>query len=401
MKALVHTLLAATAIGLCACTGTSGGDGSGGGSAKVDFDATALSNNIADNVITADYVALDAAAANLVTATTALRTGGATEAELDDAQLKWKATRVPWESSEGFLFGPVDAEGIDPLIDTWPLAITDLQNFLAAGNTSADSVRGASENVQGFHTLEYLLFGDGVADNDQSAADLSAQELDYLVSCATVLRERTQRLAAAWTTQSIPDDSTSGPYANQVKTPGPGRSYTNQAAVIEELVQGIIGILNEVGTGKIASPFGTSISTTDNSLEESQFSYNSLTDFHDNVGSALNIYTGVRGFDPRTQTPNSAQNGLFSFVFAHDAALSLRIYDEIRAAYDAIGLIDGDSDPTTTDISNPATQKTFRQAINDPAGRVRVQTAIDRLATAEASLTTSVLPLIEKTQFAR
>ena len=45
----------------------------------------------------------------------------------------WVAARVPWEQSEGFLFGPVDTFGYDPAMDSWPVNRTDLDAVLASG----------------------------------------------------------------------------------------------------------------------------------------------------------------------------------------------------------------------------------------------------------------------------
>src|SRR5690606_4565052 len=182
-------LLVAALVAGAMLTGCGSDDDNGGtNSTKVSFDAKPLIDNVADNIIVATYTALKAQATDLKAAIAAMNPGGITAAELDAAQAAWKATRAPWESSEGFLFGPVDAQGIDPAMDSWPLSQTDLDTFLAAGNTTPADVRNANDNVRGFHALEYLLFGDGVASNDQAETDIDADELAYLVSLATVLQ---------------------------------------------------------------------------------------------------------------------------------------------------------------------------------------------------------------------
>lgn len=81
----------------------------------------------------------------------------------------WLSAREPWEKSEAFLFGPVDALGLDPNMDSWPLDQVSIFNILKSGNfndlnwTDGDNDEKieASQNVRGFHTLEYLLFKDG------------------------------------------------------------------------------------------------------------------------------------------------------------------------------------------------------------------------------------------------
>ena len=81
----------------------------------------------------------------------------------------WLSAREPWETSEAFLFGPVDEMGLDPNMDSWPLDQVAITNILTSGNYDAlnwsdddddDSIE-AAQALRGFHTLEYLLFMDG------------------------------------------------------------------------------------------------------------------------------------------------------------------------------------------------------------------------------------------------
>jgi len=83
----------------------------------------------------------------------------------------WLTARKPWETSEAFLFGPVDLLGLDPNMDSWPLDQEAIVNILNSGNYDdlnwSDGDEGdaieAAQNVRGFHTLEYLIFKDGKA----------------------------------------------------------------------------------------------------------------------------------------------------------------------------------------------------------------------------------------------
>lgn len=81
----------------------------------------------------------------------------------------WLTAREPWEKSEAFLFGPVDALGLDPNMDSWPLDQDAIVQILNSGNyDNLDWTNGddddkieAVQSVRGFHTLEFLLFKDG------------------------------------------------------------------------------------------------------------------------------------------------------------------------------------------------------------------------------------------------
>ena len=86
-------------------------------------------NNVAENVIFATYKGLDDKAGILATAIQTLK-ATPNESNLEQCKVAWRNARLPWEQSEGFLFGPVDNAGIDPSIDSWPVNIIDLENVL-------------------------------------------------------------------------------------------------------------------------------------------------------------------------------------------------------------------------------------------------------------------------------
>ena len=81
----------------------------------------------------------------------------------------WLNAREPWEKSEAFLFGPVDALGLDPNMDSWPLDQDAIVQILNSGkydnldwsDDDSDEKIEAVQSVRGFHTLEFLLFKDG------------------------------------------------------------------------------------------------------------------------------------------------------------------------------------------------------------------------------------------------
>lgn len=83
----------------------------------------------------------------------------------------WLSAREPWESSEAFLFGPVDELGLDPNMDSWPLDQDIIAQILKSGDFSSlewkdgdsDAKVENAQNVRGFHTLEFFIFKDGKA----------------------------------------------------------------------------------------------------------------------------------------------------------------------------------------------------------------------------------------------
>ncbi|HMN81727.1 MAG TPA: imelysin family protein [Burkholderiaceae bacterium] len=379
---------------LAGCGG-GGGGGDDGAAGPTGFAAKAVVDNVTDNIIVQTYRNLNTRAAALLAAVQALAAAPNDEAKMNLAQDAWKAARVPWESSEGFLFGPVDSLLIDPAIDSWPLDTPTLQAFLAGNpNATQAQIDNATDDVRGFHAMEYLLFGDGTTINDKPASALTTAEVNYLVALAQAFKARTQALETSWTT----DFGGTGPFATTLKTPGAGRTYTNYAGVLQELLTGVTTIADEVGNAKMAEPMGATIGAADTSLVESQYSWNSLTDFHNNIQSILNVYTGKLGYNWQSDTPSTSLNGLYSFVAFSNQTLATRVLNEIIGAQKKIALIKGDGVDSTTVISGSA--RPFRTQISDAAGRVLIEDAIAACNTLQKSFQDNVRPLLASTTFA-
>ncbi|MDE6257670.1 MAG: peptidase M75 [Muribaculaceae bacterium] len=124
--------------------------------------------NYVDGVVLPTYSQLKERTAALATAVKNL-SNNRTNAAFEAACEAWLSAREPWERSEAFLFGPVDALGLDPNMDSWPLDQDAIVNHLKSGNFSDlewgdgddDDTVEAAQNIRGFHTLEFLLFKDG------------------------------------------------------------------------------------------------------------------------------------------------------------------------------------------------------------------------------------------------
>ncbi|PCI52821.1 MAG: iron-regulated protein A precursor [Gammaproteobacteria bacterium] len=365
---LKKTLIALTVstLLLSGC-GSSSSDNTTVEETSFTFDSTELITNLTNDVIVEGYETLNTKANAFFLATQNL-VNTPTDENLLAAQNAWKAAREPWEQGESHIFGPVDSLSIDPHLDSWPLNTNDLQSLLDGTSTfSADFISLLNDDVQGFHTMEFLLFGDGVADNEKLIAEMTLREREYLSATAEVFQGYTQDLYDAWVSG---DDA----YQDKLLTVD-NDIYVSQLAVVEELINGMIGIVDEVGNGKIADPFSESAATADTSLVESQYSWNSLTDFTDNIIGVQNVYRGE--FDGAAD-----KTGIIDFVHAADSTLATRVDDEITVAIAAIIAIAGEN------------ELPFRQAISNTEARVRIQAAIDALATLQASLENDVLTLL-------
>lgn len=296
-------------------------------------DLTAELSTLGEDVIVPTYASLDAKATLLVTALTALETNQ-TPQNLESARQTWRDARQPWEQSEGFLFGPVDQQGIDPAMDSWPVNVVDLDNVLAGSQPLTKSyLDGLEGTLKGFHTIEYLLFG---AEGTKTVADFTARQFEYLRACAESLKGETTKLHTAW----LPSG---GNFIQNLLLAGTSSSiYPSQIAAMQEGVNGMIGIADEVANGKIYDP----LSQQNVLLEESRFSSNSKTDFADNIRSIQNAYLG-------STSGASATKSLSILVATQNASLDTKIRTQITAA---IGSIEGIPGTFTTAIFDHQTE---------------------------------------------
>ncbi|MBK9029895.1 MAG: peptidase M75 [Myxococcales bacterium] len=293
--------------------------------------------DFADQVVIPTYALLDARARALDAAVVALA-ADPDATTLAAAQQAWVETRRPWEQSEGFLFGPVSAQGFDPAMDSWPVERNDLDAVIASTDElTAAYLHNLPETQKGFHTLEYLLFGPA---HDRVATDLAARELAYLAGTSRELVTITTGLAASWTTGDRP-------YRDVFVSAGAAgnTAYPSLDAAAQEILVGMSGICDEVANGKIADPYDAH----DPDLVESQFSYNSLADFADNLRSVEHAYTGD------VPAAGTTGRGLDEVVRAVDPALDARFRAELAAAIAAIGAIPPPfRDAITTPSAYPA-----------------------------------------------
>jgi uncharacterized iron-regulated protein len=306
-------------------------------------------------VIVGTYERLDTTSGSLVVAVMDLQ-ASPTAGALTAARNAWRTARVPWENSEAFLYGPVETEGIDPSIDSWPVNEVDLQAVLVGSAAlTKEYIDGLEGTLKGFHTIEYLLFG---TTGTKQVTDFTAREFQYLVAVAQSLRGETARLAHAWRPGG---QNFAG---NLINAGSAGSIYASKKAALQEVVNGMLTIADEVANGKINDPFVQ----RDVTLEESRFSANSKADFQDNIRGILYMYTGA--YDGRTGASVS------DVVKAHDGALDVQFRAAVQTAIEKIGAIPGTF--TTAIFSNPTS----------------VQDAQSSVRAVQQMLESSILPLV-------
>jgi len=318
-------------------------------------------NDIAHLVILDTYEQLLARGQDLGAAIDVL-SADITAGNVENAREAWRAAREPWESSEGFLYGPVDTEGIDPSIDSWPVDTAGIEAVISSGDEINPEYAALLDGtLKGYHTMEYLLFtaGGGPATAEESAQYLASDPrlVDYLRAMIIDFNAQVGKLVVFWS----PGESN---YAGELSGAGEGSTvYPTLKAGLAEVVNGILGIAHEVGNEKLNVPF----SDQDPVFVESRFSSNSITDFTNNILSIDKIYFGRNG-----------SLALDDVVEDIDAPVN----DHVRAAIDEAII-------AINEIPEP-----FNESLLDPAQAGVIRNAIDKVVALRLVLENEVYPIM-------
>ena len=273
--------------------------------------------SLVDNVIVPTYTKLADDVEDLEKTLNGLTVKTITQAQIDKACADFKQARLNWEQSEAFLMGAASDFDIDPTIDSWPLNRSLLLNYFLGGMND-EMLEDAS--ILGFHALEFILFRNG---QNRKVAELQgndtytnftsisgAQELQYAQTICTLLKQRCYQLQVAWQGETSANaarvavvkaaglDYTTeaglsyGENLTKAGISGSKSTFTNLKDAVAQVLSAsegsCVGIANEVGTAKIANPF----TAGDIAYVESPYSYNSITDFADNLRSVRNVWYG-------------------------------------------------------------------------------------------------------------
>lgn len=213
-------------------------------------------------------------------------------------------TRVPWELSESFLFGPAAFADLDPKLDSWPLDVSRIDIVTRNADEKKLEIDAAyvrsslGAELRGFHAAEYLLFRGG---QPRRAAELSPGQLAYLAAVAEVIAEDAITLEAWWKgadkisgeKAKILEDAEIEPgksYALEFKNAGKaGSRYESTAEAIDEIIGGSKDIIDEIADSKVGKPYETG----DAADCESLYSRTSLADARCNVQSVEKSYSVI------------------------------------------------------------------------------------------------------------
>lgn len=310
--------------------------------------------NLVNNVIVPTYTNLANETEALEKTLNGLTPNTITQAQINSACDDFKQARKYWEQSEAFLMGAASDFDVDPTIDSWPLNRSLLLSYF---NNGMNDEMLEDATILGFHALEFILFRDGqprkVAElqgNDtyKNFESISGeQELRYAQTICKLLKERCFQLQCAWDggknssrLQVVKDagldyQTEKGlSYADNLTKAGisgSGSSFSTLKAAIAQVLSNdegsCVAIANEVGTAKIANPF----SAGDVSYVESPYSYNSITDFCDNIRSIRNVWLGSTN-----ETVNQYSFHSF-FASVQNNAVNEKVENAYASAIEGIG----------------------------------------------------------------
>ena len=310
--------------------------------------------NLVNNVIVPTYTQLADDVEDLEKTLNGLTVNTITQAQIDKACKDFKAARQHWERSEAFLGGAASDFSIDPTIDSWPLDRTELLDYFKGGMKA--EIEDES-TILGFHALEFILFRAG---QNRKVAELQgndtytnftsvsgADELKYAQQVCRLLKERCFQLQVAWEGEKnasrvavvkaagLDYQTENGlSYGENLTKAGISGSKSTfpmlkdaVAQVLSDDEGSCVAICNEVGTAKIANPF----SAGDIAYVESPYSYNSITDFQDNIRSIRNVWMG-------SLDGNAAQGSFHSFFASvSQTATNTNVENAFNSAIDKIG----------------------------------------------------------------
>lgn len=310
---------------------------------------------LVNNVIVPTYTDLADDVEDLEKTLNGLTVSNITQSQINKACDDFKDARENWERSEAFLMGAASDFDVDPTIDSWPLNRALLLNYF---NNGMNDEMLEDATILGFHALEFILFRNGqprkvaelqTNDTYKNFTGVSgAKELAYAQTICKLLKERCFQLQIAWegeTTKNASRMAAVKAAGLEYKTEN-GLSYgenltsagvnakstfpTLKAAIAQVLSDdegSCVAIATEVGTAKIANPF----SAGDISYVESPYSYNSITDFQDNIRSIRNVWYG--------STNGTAASNSFSgfFTSVGQSATNTNVVNAFQNAITRIG----------------------------------------------------------------
>jgi len=242
---------------------------------------------------------------------------------LEAARRAWQQVRATWERGESWAFGPAETGGFDGNLDDWPVNEKDLKAVLASGALTPGLFAKLTSTAKGFHGIEAVLYGTNGP--RPQASQFRASELRYLQQAGSDLAANARGLLAAWRGSN-----------------GFGAEFkVNGDEAVSEILQGMVGTLEEVAAEKLGAPLKSRAKAD----LESFYSDNTSADIAANLAG---IQMSLK------------RSGLLVWIKGRDAKLA----NSLESALDQV------------QTSAQALPSGLNDKLDDTAGRERIQAVI-------------------------
>ena len=210
------------------------------------------------------------------------------EANLTEAQSKWKQASAKWQMCQLYNFGPLETLQLYGSIDTWPVNTTAIESAL---NTSVaiDNIFIESKSIQikGLKAIEYLLFnstqGNAYILELYKSGSNASKRKEYLQALAINLNKKASTLYDAW--------KPSGGNYLQSFINADGNDVSSSIGLITNAMSLQI---DKIKNGKIGNALGKlNGGVVDATLIESAESQVSIDNIRNNIISLQNTFQGI------------------------------------------------------------------------------------------------------------
>lgn len=279
-----HISLVILSFGMLALVGISS-CGEDGGATGNDFDQQPLLDNLANNLIIPAYEDFSEVSSQLVTTIDALNDDLSFE-NLETARTQLNATRLAWQACAFYQFGPAETNGLAALTNLFPVDINQIDRNIETGEYNLAQVSNA--DARGLPAIEYLLYGNGQADNEILQSMVVGNKLPYLLDVANLIATTAISTLSDW-------NSSSGDYV---------ATFTSEQALgvsagssIAQLLNGVIQYYERnIRDGKVGIPVGIrSLGEIIPENVEAYYAQNSLALLRESIIQLRGMYTGGTG----------------------------------------------------------------------------------------------------------
>jgi predicted lipoprotein len=285
---------------------------------------------------------------------------------LGEVQVAWRTAHQAFGRTEAFGYGPAMDEHYDAALLFWPTRPDTLESLVVGTDPIDDAlVAGLGAASKGLPALEAQLFdpiGGEMSLGMRFADDEAGMRRCTLVRLiAGDASEAAEALMLGWTTD--------GSFGEELATAGQGSArYPSVQAGIDEIVNGVIAVLQLIDDTKLGKPLGTKTGGVPQpDLVPSPYADDSIAMIRANLEGVASVWKGGGGL------------GLRDLVAARSETLAADVDAAIDAADAALAAID----------------QPLRTAVVDAPAQV--QSAIDRIKDLRRLFTVDVAQQLDVT----